>query len=407
MKRLFISILCATALTGVAAQTPADTTQVVYDTTEEVMYDNDKYKVETNHFWDNWFVSGGFGGQVLFGNHDKQVKFFDRIAPALDIAVGKWFTPGIGVRLMYSGLSVKGATQKEGHGEFPTHSTGVDVPGKGGDGYWLMKQKFDFYNLHLDALFNMSNILCGYNEKRVYNCTPYIGLGWARVWESPQSMEVSANVGILNSFRLNDALNLNLDIRGAYVSDRFDGELGGRWGEGVWSATVGLTYRFKQRGWGRSKTIVRTHDRQRELKAMQDKLNDMQAQLAQRKRDSVTVVRTLAAANFVIFKIDTWDLTNEARVQLSLFAETIKKADPNVVYVITGYADKGTGSVERNIILSKNRARVVYECLVNEFGVPKKQLRVDHKGGVDNMFYNDPRLSRAVITRVVEENDAQ
>ena len=407
MKRLFISILCATALTGVAAQTPADTTQVVYDITEEVMYDNDRYKVETNHFFDNWFVSGGFGGQVLFGNHDKQVKFLDRVAPALDIAVGKWFTPGIGVRLMYSGLSVKGATQKEGHGEFPTHSTGVDVPGKGGDGYWLMKQKFNFYNLHLDALFNMSNILCGYNEKRVYNCTPYIGLGWARVWESPQSMEVSANVGILNSFRLNDALNLNLDIRGAYVSDRFDGELGGRWGEGVWSATVGLTYRFKQRGWGRSKTIVRTRDRRRELKEMQDKLNDMQAQLAQRKRDSVTVVRTLAAANFVIFKIDTWDLTNEARVQLSLFAETIKKADPNVVYVITGYADKGTGSVERNIILSKNRARVVYECLVNEFGVPKKQLRVDHKGGVDNMFYNDPRLSRAVITRVVEENDAQ
>lgn len=404
MKRLFISALCAAAFTGAAAQEQhSDTIQSVYDTTEEVMYDNDKYKVETNHFWDNWFVSAGFGGQVLFGNHDKQVKFFDRIAPALDIAVGKWFTPGIGVRLMYSGLSVKGATQKEGHGEFPTHSTGVDVPGKGGDGYWLMKQKFDFYNLHLDALFNMSNILCGYNEKRVYNCTPYVGLGWARVWESPQSMEVSANVGILNSFRLNDALNLNLDIRGAYVSDRFDGELGGRWGEGIWSATVGLTYRFKQRGWGRSKTIVRTRDRRRELKEMQDKLNDMQAQLAQRKRDSITVVRTLAAANFVIFKIDTWDLTNESRVQLGLFAETIKKADPNAVYIITGYADKGTGSIERNVILSKNRARVVYECLVNEFGVPKKQLRVDHKGGVDNMFYNDPRLSRAVITRIMDE----
>lgn len=404
MKRLFISALCAAAFTGAAAQEQhSDTIQSVYDTTEEVMYDNDKYKVETNHFWDNWFVSAGFGGQIIFGNHDKQVKFFDRIAPALDIAVGKWFTPGIGVRLMYSGLSVKGATQKEGHGEFPAHSTGVDVPGKGGDGYWLMKQKFDFYNLHLDALFNMSNILCGYNEKRVYNCTPYIGLGWARVWESPQSMEVSANVGILNSFRLNDALNLNLDIRGAYVSDRFDGELGGRWGEGIWSATVGLTYRFKQRGWGRSKTIVRTHDRQRELKAMQDKLNDMQAQLAQRKRDSITVVKTLAAANFVIFKIDTWDLTKESRVQLGLFAETIKKADPNAVYIITGYADKGTGSIERNVILSKNRARVVYECLVNEFGVPKKQLRVDHKGGVDNMFYNDPRLSRAVITRIMDE----
>lgn len=404
IKRFGLIIACAAITSAVNAQN-ADSTVVVSDVTEEIQYNNDKYKVETNHFFDNWFVSGGFGGQVLFGNHDKQVKFFNRIAPALDIAVGKWFTPGIGVRLMYSGLSVKGATQKEGHGEFPTHSTGEDVPGKGGDGYWLMKQKFKFYNLHLDALFNMSNILYGYNEKRVYNCSPYFGLGWTRVWESPQSMEVSANVGILNSFRLNDALDLNLDIRGAYVSDRFDGELGGRWGEGLWSATIGLTYKFKPRGWDRSKTIIRTHDRTSELKAMQDKLNDMQAQLAKRKTDSITVIRTMAAASFVVFKIDTWDLTNEARVQLSLFAENIKKADPNVIYIITGYADKGTGSVERNIVLSKNRARVVYECLVNEFGVPKKQLRIDHKGGVDDMFYNDPRMSRAVITKILEEKE--
>lgn len=404
IKQFGLIIACVAITSAVNAQ-KVDSTVVVSDVTEEIQYNNDKYKVETNHFFDNWFVSGGFGGQVLFGNHDKQVKFFNRIAPALDIAVGKWFTPGIGVRLMYSGLSVKGATQKEGHGEFPTHSTGEDVPGKGGDGYWLMKQKFKFYNLHLDALFNMSNILYGYNEKRVYNCTPYFGLGWTRVWESPQSMEVSANVGILNSFRLNDALDLNLDIRGAYVSDRFDGELGGRWGEGLWSATIGLTYKFKPRGWDRSKTIIRTHDRTSELKAMQDKLNDMQAQLAKRKTDSITVIRTMAAASFVVFEIDTWDLTNEARVQLSLFAENIKKADPNVIYIITGYADKGTGSVERNIILSKNRARVVYECLVNEFGVPKKQLRIDHKGGVDDMFYNDPRMSRAVITKILEEKE--
>ncbi|MBM6882027.1 OmpA family protein [Bacteroides caecigallinarum] len=404
IKRFGLIIACAAITSAVNAQ-KVDSTVVVSDVTEEIQYNNDKYKVETNHFFDNWFVSGGFGGQVLFGNHDKQVKFFNRIAPALDIAVGKWFTPGIGVRLMYSGLSVKGATQKEGHGEFPTHSTGEDVPGKGGDGYWLMKQKFKFYNLHLDALFNMSNILYGYNEKRVYNCSPYFGLGWTRVWKSPQSMEVSANVGILNSFRLNDALDLNLDIRGAYVSDRFDGELGGRWGEGLWSATIGLTYKFKPRGWDRSKTIIRTHDRTSELKAMQDKLNDMQAQLAKRKTDSITVIRTMAAASFVVFKIDTWDLTNEARVQLSLFAENIKKADPNVIYIITGYADKGTGSVERNIVLSKNRARVVYECLVNEFGVPKKQLRIDHKGGVDDMFYNDPRMSRAVITKILEEKE--
>ena len=45
------------------------------------------------------------------------------------------------------------------------------------------------------------------------------------------------------------------------------------------------------------------------------------------------------------------------------------------------------------------RAEAVYDCLVNEYGVSESQLKIDYKGGVDNMFYDDPRLSRAVITR--------
>ena len=40
----------------------------------------------------------------------------------------------------------------------------------------------------------------------------------------------------------------------------------------------------------------------------------------------------------------------------------------------------------------------MYNCFVEEFGVDKAQLKLDYKGGVDNMFYDDPRLSRAVIT---------
>lgn len=48
--------------------------------------------------------------------------------------------------------------------------------------------------------------------------------------------------------------------------------------------------------------------------------------------------------------------------------------------------------------MSKARAEAVYNCLVKEFGVPTSQLRVTYEGGVDNMYYDDPRVSRAVIT---------
>lgn len=393
-KKVFLTAVCALAMSPAFAQT---------STSEEtVEYSTDKYKVETNRFWDNWFVSVGGGAQIYFGDHDRQCDFGDRLAPALDIAVGKWFTPGIGVRLMYSGLQAKGATQKGAL----AHSTGGDVPGKGGDGYWLEKQKFDFGNFHADVLFNLTNLFGGYKE-RVWNISPYLGVGYARVYKSPDAKEVSANVGLLNTFRLCSALDINLDVRGMFVNDRFDGEGGGRFGEGNLSATIGLTYRFKQRGWGRSKTIIRHEYDNDAINALRRQIEDMSAENARlrqaiadgNKTEERVIVKNMVAPNLVIFKINKSELSNEARANLGLLAEVIKSGDSDAVYTITGYADKGTGNTAGNERLSRERAQAVYDCLVKEYGVSKNRLRIDYKGGVENMFYDDPRLSRAVITR--------
>lgn len=378
----------------------AQETQTVQngDFTETVEYSTDKFKVETNRFWSNWFVSAGGGVNLYFGDHDKQVKFGKRLAPAVDVAIGKWFTPGIGVRFAYSGLSVKGATQTG------IHSTGEEVPGKGGYGYWLTKQKFNFFNFHLDAMFNMSNLLFGYNPNRVYSLSPYVGLGVMKTNDTPKATEIAGHFGLLNSFRLCDALDLNLDIRGTLVSDAFDGEAYGRGGEGMLSATVGLTYKFKKRGWDKAKTVVRIDNRA--INALRQQLSDAEAEndrlkraLAEGNRQKAKEIVTKASANLVTFPIGKATLSNEARANLGMMAEAIKSGDKSVVYTITGYADAGTGSKRINERLSKRRAEAVFNCLVKEFGVSESQLRVDHKGGVDNMFYDDPRLSRAVITK--------
>ena len=387
----------ALAASGTAWAQEAQTVQNG-DFTETVEYSTDKFKVETNRFWSNWFISAGGGVNLYFGDHDKQVKFGKRLAPAVDVAIGKWFTPGIGVRFAYSGLSVKGATQTG------IHSTGEEVPGKGGYGYWLTKQKFNYFNFHLDAMFNMSNLLFGYNPNRVYSLSPYVGLGVMKTNDTPKATEIAGHFGLLNSFRLCDALDLNLDIRGTLVSDAFDGEAYGRGGEGMLSATVGLTYKFKKRGWDKAKTVVRIDNRA--INALRQQLADAEAEndrlkraLAEGNRQKAKEIVTKASANLVTFPIGKATLSNEARANLSLLAEAIKSGDKSVVYTITGYADAGTGSKRINERLSKRRAEAVFNCLVKEFGVSESQLRVDHKGGVDNMFYDDPRLSRAVITK--------
>ena len=297
------TIVAALALAAVGTAQAQDVQTVQNgDFTETVEYSRDKYKVETNSFWSNWFVSVGGGAQIYFGDHDKQASFGDRLAPALDVAIGKWFTPGIGVRFMYNGLSMKGATQM-GH---EVHSTGDYLGDAKG---WTYKQKFNYFNFQVDALFNMSNILCGYNERRVYNCSPYLGLGVIKVTDEPKQTEIAGHFGILNSFRLCSALDLNLDLRGTLVSDRLDGEEGGRGGEGLFAATIGLTYKFKPRGWDRGKTVVRYDNAAvNQLRAQLAEANAenerLRQALAEGNRDQAkTIVKKMAAANLVTFQI--------------------------------------------------------------------------------------------------------
>ena len=364
-------------------------------TTTTIVENADKYKVETNRFRSNWFVTAGGGGLIFFGDHNMQMKFGDRLSPALDIGFGKWFTPGIGIRFMYSGLTIKGATQNG------SHSTGKVYDAS----QWLDEQKFDFMNIHGDVLFNASTLLWGYTEKRFWSVTPYVGLGWILTWESPRARNFNASIGLINSFRLSSAFDLNLDVRGTATKDEFDGERGGRKEEGLLSVTVGVTYKFPRRTWGRStvKTITFSDEELRlmreQLKAMNDENNRLKDELATSNKVTERVVETniLSAPYLVTFQISRYALSNEARVNIG-FQAKIMKENKNAVYTIIGYADKGTGTKEFNQFLSKARAEAVYNCLVNEFGVPASQLKITYEGGVDNMFYDDPRVSRAVIT---------
>ena len=298
MKKTIFAALALAAAGPALAQ--SEQTIQNGDFTETVEYSDDKYKVETNHFWDNWFLSVGAGPQVMFGDHDKQIGFGKRISPALDIAVGKWFTPGIGVRLMYNGLSLKGATR---WGE--AHSTGEQVSGWGSGMYY---SKFKYYNLRADVLFNLSNLFCGYKENRIWNSSFYGGVGYMRTWEAPTAGDVTMSAGWLNSFRLCDAFDAFIDLRASMVDDAIDGEIGGAKFDGLLRASVGLTYKFKRRGWDKSKTVVRTNVG--EINALRDQLNranDENARLRnaidESNRNPKQEVKKTAASNLVIFRI--------------------------------------------------------------------------------------------------------
>lgn len=205
---------------------------------ETVEYNNNESNIETKNFWNNCFVSVGAGPQVYFGDHDRQRKFGERISPALDIAVGKWFTPVIGVRLMYSGLSAKGATQNG------AYQSGGPISGKPWHGYWLSEQKFKYFDFHVDAMFNVTNLFWRENDDCIYDLSPYAGIGVARVTDKPKNVNVIGHLGLMNSFRINEDIDVNLDLRSAFINDGFDGETGGRGSDFMLTLSLGLTYKF-------------------------------------------------------------------------------------------------------------------------------------------------------------------
>lgn len=344
----------------------------------------------------NWFISAGAGPQVYFGDHDRQCRFGDRIAPALDVAVGKWFTPGIGMRLMYSGLYAKGATQNG------VYQSGGPIKGKPWNGYWLNKSKFDFMNLHVDVMFDLCNLIGGYNPSRIYSCDFYGGVGFAHVWNRPHNQSITANVGVLNAFHISKAFDINADIRATAFNDHFDGANGQAKFEGLVSVTVGVTYKFAPRGFRTKKEIVTVYEKVydnsavNELRAQVNDLVKVNEKLEKEKSEHNTV-KVLGADYLIYFPINVSTLSDADRAQLELCAKAIKDAPAEAKFMIVGYADKSTGSADVNEILSRKRAESVRACLVNEFGVDVNRLEVNWKGGVGNMFYDDPSLSRVVI----------
>lgn len=388
-------------------------------------------RFEVGSFKDNWFIGIGGGVNQYLGEHDRQMKFFNRLAPAMDLYFGKWFTPSLGFRIAYSGGEGFGATNlmtgminTTGNPITPDYLTQKfldENSGYKGDGtdhqplYW---QQFHMWNIHVDFMLNLMNVIGGYKE-RVYNLSPYFGIGLARAYALEDNdnrfcnNRLSGTVGLLNSFRLCDALDLNVDLRGVLVPQDFEGELGSRPGggetyesEGYLTATIGIAYKFKPRGWSQGKTIYKTNTvtvlDQDALNAALAENKALEEQLKNAKAQTVTeVVESLLSPElYITFERNKSELSGEGKVLLMNLAKILKAADQSIVYTITGYADNQTGTVERNQELSQERAQVVYDYLVKEMGVDPAHFEMEAKGGVDAMFLDDNTLSRAVILTI-------
>ena len=364
MKKV-ISMMAATALFSVSVA-HAQTTEVV----EIAEVPVSKYSVQTNSFWDNWFVSLNAGAQFSYLTPEGKQEFKDRITFSGLAYVGKWFTPGMGMRLAYNGYQFQGYSDKE-----------------------------DYGNLHLDAMMNVTNMVMGYNSARLYNMIPYIGMGGVRVFDQ-NTYAFGFNAGLLNTFRLNDSWRVNVEL-GALLADRdMDGVSGDKRGfDDLFSLTAGITYNIGGDTWNNTPDISSlVMMNAAEIAALNDALMQEQAvnrnlrnQLAQKPREVVKVVSEDCnfAPQSVFFALNSAQMASRKDlVNLKALAEIVKADDMKLR--IVGYADNATGDAQYNQELSLKRAQTVADELV-KLGVDKANLIVEGRGGVatlDPASYN-------------------
>lgn len=355
---------------------------------------------ETNRFFDNIFIGAAGGVNIYHGENDSYGSLGRRLAPALDVNVGKWFTPSVGARIGYSGIGAKGWTAGQ------TLYAKELFDKKAG----IYNEKFGVSYLHTDFLWNFSNAVSGYKETRTWNFVPFFGAGWARSYgNGAYENEFAMSVGLLNNIRLCDLVDLTLEARHMFVNQRFDGVSHGSKSEGMTSVTMGLTFKLNRRNFRRAAAPVDVTPYLNRIEALEGdnttlagknrRLADENEALRNRKPETVIVEgesKVSATPVALFFKIGQATLDKKELANLDFYVKNALGADGNKTFTLYGGADKATGTAAFNQKLSEKRMQYVYDLLVDKYGISKDRLKMVAEGDRNNRF-SEPELNRTVV----------
>ena len=340
-----------------------------------------KYSVATNSFWSNWFIQVGVDWNAWYSNEEHGLglarsPFKDfRSNPGASIAIGKWFTPGIGLRTKLSGIWGKAVTDDNNDGNC--------------NKYWTLNEH---------VLFNLSNMLCGYNPNRVWNFIPFAGAGLTRSM-SYNTYAMNYSIGILNTFRVSKHVGINLELGWDRIEEDGDGIVAASNGERGWDshdnklyAEVGLTFNLGKASWDKTPDVDAIKAlSQAQIDALNAQLNDANAEnarlkklLAEKKDEAPKAVKEFVGTPAsVFFNINRYKIASKKDlVNVKGIADYAKENDANLL--VTGYADSATGKPAYNQKLSEKRANAVADELV-KMGVSRDKITTEAKGGVTDL----------------------
>ena len=345
-----------------------------------------------NEFYPDWYiqVQGGAGHTV------GEASFTKLISPAAALSLGYQFTPAFGLRGNFSGFQGKGAAITD---------TAVDI------------YKFNYLEGALDAVFDLRNAFGGYKD-RVFNPYLFLGAGANYAFNNgadPAKLPVNNNywadksvspvgrLGLGLDFKVSDGLSIGLEAAENVLNDKFNSKQGDVVDHQI-NALLGLKYMF---GAAKRKAAEAAALAAAEAAAAKAAADRAAAELAARQaaereaaeraaaeraarereaaeRAAAEAARAKArqATENVYFVINKWDVRPSEQAKIDHIVSVMKQY-PEAVVVITGYADKWTGTDAINQRLSDKRADEVAAKLIAA-GISETRITSEYRGGVDD-----------------------
>ena len=354
----------------------------------------------TNGAFDNMFIGLGAGvNSVLERNYG-----LGKIGIGTDVTLGKWFSPTVGLRAGWHGINV---TSKSGE-----------------------LNKAPYHYLHGDVLWNISNAIDGYKETRFWSFIPYVSGGLTLIKHHDLKVydqEFGAGAGLLNSLRLGERVNLNIDL-GVVLSRAQAYNMQGFVGRyiGLPSATLGLQFNLGRTGFDRLSSVMpvivplpftegqynalkdKVAALERENAQLKNKIADLESQLAPFKSlvDGQTylfqngrftaVEAKVSSPATVYFDLGSAKISDREKAHLEFFANSV--VDNATKLLLTGSADKQTGSSNGNQKISEKRVDAV-KALLEKLGANGSNIETVANGDSKNVF-ETPAKNRCVVIEV-------
>ena len=355
----------------------------------------------------NWFIEAKGGASAFLGTPIGCGDVFDRVTPLLQIGVGKWFTPAIGGRIGFQGLSFKNA-------EFHT-----------------MKYQF----VHADFLYNVTSGI-RQNESGIplWDVIPFVGVGMIHNSDwinnctcqggSSGSHPFAFTYGVEARYRISDRVHLVGEVSRMLTARNFDGiGTSTKFGDNMISVSAGLSFTIGKTGWKRvvdaTPYIEQNLALQDYIAYMRDKnahlekrlagnddgktvypknsysgLNSLRARLSMNGNGNHLKV-SIGVPIYFFFKLNTDKLVDKSQlVNLDDIAKMAKQE--NLKIKISGAADSATGTQSGNQDLGKRRAKYIAKALIKR-GVDKSQIKAYNLGGIDKYAANEANRFTTVV----------